>query len=152
MLVMFAAYQVLCFVEARTSGESIIPRSWHNFLWMANWKMFTHAGRQNTAVKIEGERDGRFRRLPMETWFPSTFGEGRYRWERSSVQRSASLQMIFLDAACKRAKNVTRTRMVRETWKRKLGRSPERRGRVRRRIVRTFRCGTPVPRATGKII
>lgn len=154
-IVLFAAYQLAAFYESRADKGregGVLPPAAGYFLWAANWHMFTKSVYNNTAVVFEMDRgDGRWQPLHMERWYPSKFGEGRYRWERPSVAQVPSLQAPFLAAACRHSK-AARVRMVREQWRKHLGRPSSYRRDVERQVTRTWDCRWPAPRTKGRFI
>jgi hypothetical protein len=151
---LFALYQVVTFFAARADKSDDggpVPSRFRSILWMANWHMFTHATHRSFEVFFEAESPTGWKRLPMHRWYPSKFGEGRYRWERPSVQRSPTNQSTFLAAACRHT-DAARVRMVRERWRNRLGPQRKTRRGLETSVIRVWRCDQPTPRPGGMVL
>ncbi len=143
LLAVFTAYHALAFWHAQYPPAPLADLLGRMY-WPSNWSMFTRYTRRHSRIVVQGSFDGQWRRLPMEQWFPMLWDTG-YRWERTMVTRSVSLQRAFLWAACERSGGAAEVRFVRYSWPRRLGQMDQRMRRARHQIMRVWPCNRPVP-------
>lgn len=149
LLALFAAYQVIGFLESRESAQGWFTQNVGDVFWPVNWAMFTRLSKTHTVMDFEGLIDGRWQALPMAQWYPARWESG-YRWERPAVYAYRSLQVAFLAAACQHT-DARYVRLVQRSWNKTLGQREQPRGEVREKLLREWDCELPGPRVTGKV-
>lgn len=148
LLVLFGAYQALCFVETYRDTAKMGKLLPPDISWPAGWRMFTLLDTWNTRLEFQGWDGEAWVRLPMERWFPAHWDSG-HRWERSAGD--ALVLRAFLAEACERAP-VTKARVVEMRWERTPGLVLQPENHRKETVRATWTCGSKKPTVRGKVL
>ncbi len=146
----FAFYQAGAFYAAQHEVPPPLRRICGNLLWPADWHMFAFPSRFHTKVEFQGYKDGAWKRLPMENWYP-THWESGYRWERRPVYDYASRQIAFLRAACGKSGD-DKARLVRFRWRKTPGAPIQNKIGIRSDVLMTLDCHDMPPEPRVKVL
>lgn len=149
-LMLVSCFHVGAWVDLLTEGDNVLRENIGNVFWPSRWRMFNGYSTKGSAYLLEFDSGDGWEPLDMTKHYPFEWCHGP-RWQRSDMKRSRSYRRPFLAAACTHVE-APRVRMIRKTWKLKLGTfqpTPPPSAKVGE--IEIWNCSKPAPNPGGVV-